>query len=103
MALDYHVGEPSRREPEAVSIEEDVHLRLVDLATSHEAPSLRRPLYFYEDAVFTPAQIPALLADVDRLLNFAAGDAALLEFLRGLRLLVADALGRGRGVVAWAD
>ena len=107
MALDFHIGEWRRFEPDfepdAVSIQLGAHCRLLDLAASVRAEQLRRPPDFYEDAVFSPDQLPTLLADIDRVLPSAADDSELVGFLRHLRDLASDALARGRGVVALAD
>jgi hypothetical protein len=89
MGLDFAIlGENGA--PEAgISIGMDAHHRLLHL--SGGSPLLERVAEYYQDAEFVPAEIPALLREIETLCSRVADDEELLVFLRSLGALASRA------------
>ena len=91
MAMDFAMLGADGTPREQVSIRADAHHRLMQLAQSTGSPQLERVAEYYEDAEFAPAELPALLREIEALLGRCVDDQEMANFLRSLKELVSAA------------
>ncbi len=84
------------------SVGVDAHHRLKVLL-GHRFPLLGRMSEYYEDASYTPSEVPALRAELTALDNDVASDTELRHFVREALVVLALASDRSCGVEILAD
>lgn len=103
MALDIAILGPEGHPVEMVSVQDDVHVRLMSAVTRANAPMLLRMADYYADAEYEVAELPTLQAEVDAVARAARGDAELVALLEEVRDIVDQAHRTERGIHVLAD
>lgn len=103
MALDIVILGPEGSPVEMVSVEDDVHVRLMSAARATEASMLLRMADYYADAEYELAELPMLEAEVDAVARAAGGDAELLTLVAEVRDIIHEARRTERGIHVLAD
>lgn len=104
MPLDFAILDSDAGAPELqVSLWQPEHVELMDRALEGKSPLLRRLEDFYADTEFVPAELPALLREVDEVALGQRTDLQLGRFLDEFRALIRVAIEREVPVYALAD
>lgn len=91
-------GRPNRETP----IGMDVHRRLMEAETLNE-PLLARLHDYWGDAVFERAELSALMAELEGVMNRVDSDAELSNLLRDMAQIAAAAAAGSRPLEALAE
>jgi hypothetical protein len=103
MALDFAILAKDGTPREQVSIRVDAHHRLMQLVRNTGAPRLERVADYYEDAEYASADIPALLGEIETLLETRVEDHDVVTFLRSLKDLASAAGAAKLPIIVIAD